>query len=265
MKKSIVFLGGDERMRFAAGYLSDCGFAVSSCFPPFLTEKSILSDTVVLPLPVIKNGFLFSPESDEKISISQLADIIGTDKTVLGGMIDKELEKNLEENGNTVIDYYTDERLLGENAVLTAKAVCRLIEINNINVRDGEIFILGFGRCGKALKNELTKIGGNVTAVTSQSPSDVNFISFNELDNNLNRAKLIINTVASPVLGKEELKMINKDCVIIEIASAPFGVDFDEAEKRNINLIYAPSLPGRFFPKEAGEVIAKTIEPYLRR
>ena len=51
--------------------------------------------------------------------------------------------------------------------------------------------------------------------------------------------------------------------VAAEIASKPFGIDFEAAAKKNIKVIRAPSLPGRFLPKEAGEAIAKTVESLL--
>ena len=65
--------------------------------------------------------------------------------------------------------------------------------------------------------------------------------------------------ILSPLISYAGLK---KDCVIIEIASAPFGIDFDCATELGINAIKAGSLPGRISPETAGEIICDTVLSY---
>ena len=55
------------------------------------------------------------------------------------------------------------------------------------------------------------------------------------------------------------IRNLKKECLIIEIASAPFGVDFDSAKSYGINIIKAGSLPGRTAPETAGKIICETI------
>ena len=52
--------------------------------------------------------------------------------------------------------------------------------------------------------------------------------------------------------------------MIIEIASAPFGTDFDCASEYGINTIKAGSLPGRISPETAGKIISDTVLAYYR-
>ena len=99
-----------------------------------------------------------------------------------------------------------------------------------------------------------------MTVVTSKSSAgNHSFIHFGSLSANISEAKLVVNTVPSTVLSENELVKLKHDTVLIEIASPPYGIDFDSAKRLGIKVIKAPSLPGRYFPVEAGEVIAKTI------
>ena len=56
---------------------------------------------------------------------------------------------------------------------------------------------------------------------------------------------LIINTIPSRILDHEKLEMIGKECLVIDLASKPGGVDFDKAKLIGIKVIRALSLPGR--------------------
>ena len=53
---------------------------------------------------------------------------------------------------------------------------------------------------------------------------------------------------------------MKKSGKIIELASAPFGLDFDLARKHGIDVVKAMGLPGKYTPKTAGEIIGKKIE-----
>ena len=66
------------------------------------------------------------------------------------------------------------------------------------------------------------------------------------------------------MLGEKELESINPDCLLIEIASAPFGIDFQCAKEKAFNVIKAGSLPGKVAPESAGEIIGRSILPIIR-
>ena len=55
-----------------------------------------------------------------------------------------------------------------------------------------------------------------------------------------------------------------KNALLIDLASAPGGVDYDEAEKMGIKTIHALSLPGKVAPVTAGDIIKKTIYNMIR-
>ena len=129
--------------------------------------------------------------------------------------------------------------------------------------------VTGYGKCASVISQKLKVLGADVTAVAR---SDKN-LSDAENDG-MHTCRLtdfpavchgfdtIINTVPSRIIDRNILSKIKKDCVIIEIASAPFGIDFDCATELGINAIKAGSLPGRISPETAGEIICDTVLSY---
>ncbi len=79
----------------------------------------------------------------------------------------------------------------------------------------------------------------------------------------LENADIIFNTVPAPILGRKELSRLKKDCLIIDLASKPGGVDFDFAANLGLRVIWALSLPGKTAPISAGITIGKAIENIL--
>ena len=66
-----------------------------------------------------------------------------------------------------------------------------------------------------------------------------NKINMAELDIGLEKYDFIFNTAPAMVLDKKRLDKIRKECVIIDLASKPGGVDFDVAKEKGIKAILA--------------------------
>ena len=78
-----------------------------------------------------------------------------------------------------------------------------------------------------------------------------------------NKYNIIFNTVPSILLNEKELQILkqtNQNCIIIELASSPGGVDLKKAEEYNIKVIYAQGLPGKVAPYTVAKYIKETIE-----
>ena len=69
-------------------------------------------------------------------------------------------------------------------------------------------------------------------------------------------------TVASSLAGAAEL--LGKKTLLIDLASAPGGVDIKAARELGANVIWATSLPGKYAPRSAGEMIGACVESYLQ-
>ena len=75
---------------------------------------------------------------------------------------------------------------------------------------------------------------------------------------------LIVNTVPARVLGREELEDVRPDCLILDLASKPGGVDLHTAGELGLTVVWALSLPGKVAPVTAGAAIRDTIYNMLR-
>ena len=84
-------------------------------------------------------------------------------------------------------------------------------------------------------------------------------IHLNDLDEHLGKFDIIINTIPFIVLDDKKLDLIKQNCLIIDIASNPGGVDKNAAKAKGIKSIWALSLPGKVAPVTSAEFIKDTI------
>ena len=75
---------------------------------------------------------------------------------------------------------------------------------------------------------------------------------------------LIFNTVPSLILHAQALAKIAADALVIDLASAPGGVDFEAAERLSIPTVHALSLPGKVAPKTSGIIIKNAVYNIIR-
>jgi dipicolinate synthase subunit A len=64
-------------------------------------------------------------------------------------------------------------------------------------------------------------------------------------------------------MGESFVKTLIDDTLIIDIASYPFGIDESLVKKYNLKYFRESGIPGRYAPKSAGEIMAKTIIDYI--
>ena len=74
----------------------------------------------------------------------------------------------------------------------------------------------------------------------------------------------VVNTVPALVLGGQVLEKLQADCLLVEIASAPGGIDLGGSPSAWLKVIKASSLPGKVAPKTAGRIISDTIRNVIR-
>ena len=125
--------------------------------------------------------------------------------------------------------------------------------------------VAGFGRIGKALCLMLRGMGAHVTA-SARSRADLAWIEVFgcepiHTDDIFDHGQydLVFNTIPAMVFSRKVLAKANTGTILIDLASAPGGVDFEAAGKLHIKAVQALSLPGRVAPKAAAEIIKSTI------
>ena len=279
MKENIfLILGGDERSLYLGEYLEKqklqvCYYAFSdtNCFNS-LSEAINSAEYIILPLPFTKDRLtLNAPLFDEKVEIKDICTLLKKGNIVMGGQLPESFKETLANTEVEFYDYFLLDELAIFNAIPTAEGVVEILIKNlPITIHSMKCAILGYGKTGKVLAATLKALGADVTvfARKEQDKADVftkgyKFASFPSLKNTEYKFDALINTVPQKVLGREEMKNISSDCLFIEIASAPFGIDFQAAKEFAFDVIKANSLPGKVAPKTAGEIIGRSVLPIL--
>ena len=280
-QKNIVFVGGDARQITAARMLSARGWRVSTflggdfdvAFERYESLESALmdADTVVLPLPVsVDAKSLNAPFlENEQIALSRIVDALSQKQTVIGGRIPEDMVRALGDKEITVIDYFKSEAFQIENAYTTSEAALS-IAMNNLkrNIRGARFAVMGYGRIARTLTELLIKLGGKVCVLARKegdlawariAGAKVMRITSENIKKLVDGYDIIFNTVPSWLFFEEFLSRVDKNTLIIDLASSPGGVDVSAAKKLNSRVLWASSLPGKYAPESAGELIADCI------
>ncbi len=277
---TFLILGGDNRSLYLGEYLENQGFKV--CYYAFnhtecynsLEEAIDASDIIILPLPFTRDRLtLNSPLFDDKVLISDIVALVSSQKIIFGGQLPKSFCEELDSRNCPYCDYFLLDELAIYNAVPTAEGVVQvLIEQLPITIHGMKCAILGYGRVGRIIADTLASLGADVTVFARKQSafaeiyaSAMKYKSFDALTTESNNFDAVINTVPARVLGSAQLSRLNSECVLVEVASAPFGIDFQAAKERAFQVVKASSLPGKVAPKTAGEIIGRSILPMIRR
>ena len=160
-----------------------------------------------------------------------------------------------------------DERLLTDNAWLTAEgAVSAAMSAGNASLKDCRCLVVGWGRIGKALTELLIGMHAKVT-VASRSDKGRNcaaergadVVSTYRLAEAAGGKEIIFSTPPERVFTEIELKHADPGTMVIDLSSAPFGVDLEAARRLNLRAWREPKLPGRYCPFSAARALLQAI------
>ena len=95
--------------------------------------------------------------------------------------------------------------------------------------------------------------------IDNLSKACFNNFDINSIGENLKKYDVIINTVPHIILNEERLKHVKKDCLLIDLASNPGGIDKTAVKDNQLKFVWALSLPGKVAPTTSAEFIKDTI------
>ena len=157
-----------------------------------------------------------------------------------------------------VINYAKNELFKTLNAIPTAEgAIALAITNTDFTLYNASIAIVGNGAIAKALLQRLEAFGSKVTVYARRGGVAIGKLYESEHE-------LIFNTVPAPVINANILGSFKKKPLIIDLASLPGGVDFNEAKALGITALHELSLPARCAPVTAGGIIKDTVISLLR-
>ena len=226
------------------------------------------ADVIVLPLPCsLDEQTINTPFYDEKISFKDLFTKVAKNQVITGGKVSEKICTLAKVYNIYVIDYFEREELTVLNAIPTAEGAIQIaMEELPITVHGSKCLVLGFGRIGKVLGKMLLGIGALVT-IEARKYEDLAWIKsygydgihLNRLGEVIGNYDVIFNTIPSVILNADLLSRIKEECLVVDLASKPGGVDFEMARDMGIKTIWALSLPGKVAPNTAGDIIKDTI------
>ncbi len=225
-------------------------------------------DYIIAPLPcTVDDTTVNAPFCDEPICYKELFKCISDKQLLIGGKISEKI-MNLAKIYNVFpIDYFDREELIVLNTIPTAEGAIQIaMEELPITLHNSRCLVLGFGRIGKVLSKMLAGIGAKVT-VEARKHSDIAWVKsygyqgiyLYEIGNYIGKFDIIFNTIPKVMLDQQTLSKISKECLVIDLASKPGGVDFEMARNLGVKAIWALSLPGKVASDTAGEIIKDTI------
>lgn len=236
-------IGDDMRMRYL--YESLVGDGYSARFDGTESADSLIEDCDIIVLPVNAHVIL------KKC----------TGKTVLGGFTGEyELPR-----GALVKNYLENRRYTVKNALATAEGALLVAMQHSPDILAGKrTLVTGFGNIGRLLCIKLLSAGCRVTvcARSALARAEAENLGAESCDFPalfLHPSDIIFNTVPDIVIGRQALLALSPSSFVIELASAPGGVDINAARELGISVISAQGLPGKYCPAFAGRILKDTV------
>lgn len=280
----VAVMGGDARDLVIVEELAESGASVHVTGLPvkvrpgvavFQEQEECLHgiDALILPVPGInEDGLIYAPLADQPLALTEhLVSLMPSNILVFVGVAKLNLVNLIQQKGLRLIELMKIAEVAVYNSIPSAEgAVQMAMEMLPITIHGSTAYVLGFGRTGATLARLLGAMGAKTrVAARRKEPlariAEMNLtpIPFNQLSQSLREADIIFNTVPSMVLTGEMLENVSPEAVIIDLASAPGGTDFQAAHKLGVKAVLAPGLPGRVAPKTAGLILARAILGYL--
>lgn len=239
---NICVLGEDGRMDYVADYIYKTGIDTSRNI-----EDASYSQIVVLP-PVYKKNITISKPT-----------------IVFGG---KQINNDIRDNEFvSYIDYTDNEEYVTKNAILTAEGIYSICKNQLKNIEGSNVIILGYGHCGKAIAKTFSNNNSLVSIMVRKKELKkeivrngygyINLHDYSEID--VLTADIIINTIPAMIIDSEFIDSISRGTRIYDIASKPGGCDFEALANHGIFAKQYLGIPGRYYPKEAGKIIAEYV------
>ena len=244
----------DERLNFCFSILKDNGFIVKNF--NYSDIKKIKRNDCLVFSPSLKINLDLINKLPNKIRI-------------FAGNITSDCFEVIKQKEIKYINFMQNEEFVLKNANLTAEGVLsKLIENTPSSIFEQNILILGGGRVAKAVGKLFKNLKLNFTFCTKQEAEikklktlSKNILNWDKLKLELKMYDVVINTIPCEIFDKKDAKLFNENCTFFEIASKKC---LNDKNFKKLKYILCPSLPGKYTPKSAGNLIAEEIIKNLK-
>lgn len=184
---------------------------------------------------------------------------------ILCGQAEPSLEAEARARRWTLWRVLEDEVYVQKNAELSAEGgIYAAMGAADFALQNAACLVIGYGRIGKALTQRLRALGAQVIVAArrreSREAAGEGSVDLPDIPAILPQMKVVFNTVPSPVLRKEELTMARPDTLLIDLASAPYGIDLETAQGIGLRAWREGGIPGRYCPQSAAQLLLDYLE-----
>ena len=255
MMKKCAIIGTDNRLTFLQESLSnslETNLYPTMCWNDELEQALYKFQPQVIILPIQ------AMTMDRPISLPLSCEVLFVGKKY------KEIETICDRADFQVFYYLEEEQWIWDNANLTAEGFIHYFYLTEKQSLYNKKFIItGYGRVGKRLAFALHHLGANVViSVRSQNQlyeAKSYGFQIEALDYLIEKQKestdYLINTIPSKWLENADALLFDK---VFDLASKP-GCLINTETNIPANYVNPTSLPGMYFPKDAGYILARSV------
>lgn len=273
----VAVVGGDGRQVMVAQVLAERAAWVRTYglanIPPdaplfpaaSLTEAVDGARVTVFPIGGISAEGRVGSNAGVEIKIGpEFFALLPASAVVAAGSLPPHLKAAAAAHGVKVVEYAERDEIAIPNAIPTAEGAIQLaMEHTPFTIDGSACLVLGYGRVARALTQRLLALGARVT-VAARNPRQLEEAAaagalgrpLSRLAEEIRKAEIVFNTIPAPVLTAGILEQAPAQVLVIDLASAPWGTDFDAAARLGIKAFPAPGLPGKVAPYTAGKILA---------
>ncbi len=260
----IAVLGDDRRQTLLAELLAADGHTVHRIQDDGALPRLERTELVIFPLPACRED---GAVSEGGPAASGVLARMAPGSIAFGGRVSKTLTAQARARGIPFCDYTLREDFAIANALATAEGALGIALTQTEGTLQGaDCLVIGNGRIGKLLARKLALLGGRVT-VSARRAEDLAWIvsdghtamRTDRVPAAADRFDLICNTVPAPVLDADALGRARPSALIVDLASAPGGVDLDAAQALGLHAVRALALPARTAPRAAAGYVRDSI------
>lgn len=258
----ICIFGGDLRNRLLAEELSAAGYPNDAyALGRGVADPAILAayDVVAGPVPFSRDGTnLFTPLAEAKIPVADFLGALKKGTLLMAGT----LPPGYAAEGIRYIDLTKDAALYEKNLIPTCEGIIGiLLDRIDFTLHGSRLLLLGYGRLARRLAPLLLAFGAEFSVYSAvreeREAYREDFRAGEAAD--LSSYDLVVNTVPAALLGRKELATAKPGVFILDVASAPGGVDASAAADLGIDLLAPGGIPGRKAPRTVAKAMLEAV------
>ena len=266
--RTAAVVGGDARQAYAVQTFLRAGWQIRQYRVPVIPgvetgEQAQTMEEALRGASVVVGPAPFR-EPDGPLA-EELREHIRQGQTLIAGSLPEALLERCAALGVPAHDLLEREDYCLLGAIATAEgAIAEAISLSGGTIHLSDCLVLGYGRCARPLVRKLQGLGARTAVAARRWESacaavadGCEVLDFTLLPYHMFRFLYIFNTIPALVLEEPLLHCAAPETVIIDIAAAPGGVDYECAKRLGLTAKLCQGLPGKYAPRASGESVAQ--------